>query len=78
MQQPSVRTQLNESLRSEQQHNQRMLLKQLSSIRYLLRQGLALRGHDDSEGNLMQLLMLRSEDCNGLKGLVTIEEVLVT
>lgn len=44
-----------------------MLMKQLSSLRYLLRQGLALRGHEDNEGNLMRLLMLRSEDCEGLK-----------
>lgn len=45
-----------------------MLLKQLSSLRYLLRQGLALRGHDENEGNLVQLLLLRTEDCAGLKG----------
>ena len=44
-----------------------MLLKHLSSLRYLCHQGLALRGHDETEGNLMQLLMLRVEDCAGLK-----------
>ena len=38
------------------------LLKQLSSLKYLLRQGLAIRGHDDNEGNLVQLLKLRAED----------------
>ena len=27
-----------------------------------MRQGLAIRGHDTSEGNLFQLLQLRSED----------------
>ena len=37
-------------------------MKQLSSLRYLTRQGLAVRGHDSSEGNLFQLLQLRSED----------------
>ena len=44
-----------------------MLLKQLSSLHYLLRQGLALRGHEENESNLVQLLMLRSEDCDGFK-----------
>ena len=46
-----------------------MLLKQLSSLLaiYLLHQGLAIRGHDDSEGNLFQLLKLRSEDDSELK-----------
>ncbi len=44
-----------------------MLLKQLSSLRYLVRQGLALRGHHDSEGNLFQLLLCRSEDVSELR-----------
>ena len=43
-----------------------MLLIQLSSLKYLLRQGLAIRGHEDIEGNLVQLLSLRSHDCNQL------------
>ena len=33
-----------------------------SSICYLARQGLPLRGHDESEGNLLQLLKIRSID----------------
>ena len=49
-----------------------MLLKVLSSMKYLLQQGLAIRGHQESDGNLNQLLQLRSEDdpCLGrwLKG----------
>ena len=32
-------------------------LKQLRAMQYLLRQGLALRGHVEKEGNLTQLLM---------------------
>ena len=45
-----------------------MLMRLLSSVRYLSRQGLALRGHHESadtlDGNLYQLLLLRSEnDC---------------
>ena len=39
-----------------------MLLKQFSSLKFLLRQGLAVRGHIEGEGNLLQLLVLRSED----------------
>ena len=31
-------------------------LKVLSSLRMLFAQGVAIRGHDDKEGNLMQLL----------------------
>ena len=44
-----------------------MLLKQLSSLRYLARQGLAIRGHSENEGNLMQLLLLHCEDNPQLK-----------
>jgi hypothetical protein len=39
-------------------------LKQLSSLKYL---GLAIRGHDEKEGNLMQLLKLRGEDDSQLQ-----------
>ena len=37
-----------------------MLQKHLSSVRYLARQGLALRGHEESEGNMLQLLQMWS------------------
>ena len=43
-------------------------MKLLSSVRFLARQGLAFQGHtktsEVSEGNLYQLLLLRSEDNN--------------
>ena len=32
-----------------------------------MRQGLAIRGHNDVEGNLMQLFLLHSEDLPELK-----------
>lgn len=48
---------------AEQTVRRQMLLKQLSSQKCLLRQGLAIREHEDLEGNLLQLLKLRSEDC---------------
>lgn len=42
--------------------NRRMLVKVLTSVRYLARQGLPLRGHTNDEGNFRQLLHLREED----------------
>ena len=38
----------------------------LTSLQYLVRQGLS-RGHEEVEGNLTQLLLLRAKDCSGLK-----------
>ena len=38
----------------------------LSSLQYLMRQGLAVRGHTEEEGNLYQLLKCRSDDIPGL------------
>lgn len=50
------------------QHVRRQsLLKQLSSIRFLLEQGLPLRGHREDDGNFLQLLQLRSEDSPELR-----------
>ena len=39
----------------------------LTSLQYLVRQGLPIRGHEEVEGNLTQLLLLRAKDCSGLK-----------
>ena len=36
----------------------------ITSLMYLLRQGLAIRGHTEVESNLYQLLKLRSDDSN--------------
>ena len=62
--QPTIQAHLVESKKWEQLLNREMLLKQLSSLRLLLWQGLALRGHDEKEGNLMQLLMVHTDDCS--------------
>jgi len=57
-----VATLLSQQL-SDEQHTARNCLRVLfTSVGYLARQGLALRGHDDDEGNFMQLLRLRSLD----------------
>ena len=39
----------------------------LTSLRYLARQGIAIRGHIEEEGNLLQLLSCRAEDVPGLQ-----------
>ena len=66
--------QLNQQHVHSQLYHQRMLLKLLSSIRFLGSQGLALRGHREDtnrmEGNLLKLLILRAEDCPELKSWV--------
>ena len=64
---PSIIAQLNDQASKTQAENRTMLLKQLSSLSFLLRQGLAIRGHTEVEGNLLQLMTLQSEDCPGLK-----------
>ena len=67
LQQRSVASQLSNLKATEQKCNREMLCKVLSSLKYLLRQGLAIRGHHEETGNLIQLLQCRAEDINGLK-----------
>ena len=43
-------------MKEQQQRRQCPLLKHLASLRYLARQGIAFRGHEGKEGNMMQLL----------------------
>ena len=43
------------------------LLKQISAMKFLLRQGIALRGHCEKEGNLPQLLTAWTEGNTALK-----------
>ena len=62
LRQPSVVALARTSGEEEQQSRRSFLLKQLSSIQYLVRQGLAIRGHCDIEGNLQQLMKCRAED----------------
>ena len=58
-----VAEQLSQQHSKEKEENREMLLKILSSIRYLARQGLPLRGDgDEQDGNFLQLLKLRGED----------------
>ena len=63
----SVTTQLSSQLQRDQQVRRQMLMVTLASLRFLLRQGLAVRGHNELESNLVQLLLLRTETIPGLK-----------
>ncbi|CAF1006226.1 unnamed protein product [Didymodactylos carnosus] len=63
---PTVAARLNLTHQVQQGQRRRMLLTEVECIRYLLRQGLALRGHIEDEGNLIQLLKLRQDDIDGL------------
>lgn len=48
MQQPTVTAQLSVQIQVDQKLHREKLIKQLTTMRYLLRQGLALRGHQPS------------------------------
>ena len=64
---PSAAIQLSSQLQRDQQEQRQMLMITFASLRFLLRQGLAVRGHNDLESNLLQLLLLRTETIPGLK-----------
>ena len=63
----SVASLLSNSLCKDQADHRTMLMKLLSSLKLLLRQGSAIRGHTEEEGNLYQVLKCRSEDVPGLE-----------
>ena len=54
---------MSDEIKQQKAINRKMFLKILENTRYLARQGLAFRGHDDSNGNFIQLMKLRSLDC---------------
>ena len=67
----NVVTQLRIQCEVDQCFHREMLMKLLSSIRFLACQGLAFRGHtetsDSFEGNLYQLLLLSAEENNQMR-----------
>lgn len=71
LKQTSVATQLSNQKVNEQKVNRQMLCIVLTSLKYLVRQGLAIRGHSDESGNLIQLLECRSDDVKGLKSWIS-------
>ena len=66
-QQPGIDAVMDQSCKAEQTCRREMLIKQLESLHYLLKQGLAVRGHEEADSNLYQLLLLQSNDCPQLK-----------
>lgn len=58
----SVDVQLSNVRASQQEKARSCLLKIIRAVQFLARQGLALRGHNESEGNFAQLLGYKSED----------------
>ena len=57
-----------EASKSKCKNRRKFIIKVLSSLQYLLRQGLAIRSHKDEESNLYQSLKLWYEDCPELSG----------
>ena len=63
-----VTAQLSKQVLNDQSQARNCLFKIVSTLRFLARQGLAARGHEEVEGNFLQLLHLRSKDCSYLSG----------
>ena len=53
---------MDNKLKKDQDNSRQVLLKLISSVKYLAENGLALRGKNNLEGNYNSLLLLRSED----------------
>jgi len=70
LQQPPISNHLDAHAKKCQTSRRNALLKQLNAIKFLLRQGIAMRGHDETEGNLYQLLIMLSNDCPVVKSYV--------
>ena len=62
IQQPSIDVQFNSQMSTLRASRRQVLLKQLHALQYLLRQGIAIRGHTEVEGNLYQLLKVWEND----------------
>ena len=62
---PSLPERFSVEVCRSQEMRRNALLQQLSCLRFLLRQGLAIRGHNhDQEGNLKQLLIMMSKEAS--------------
>ena len=59
---PSIQEQLSCQAAKIQETRRLGIVKQLEAMKFLLRQGIALRGHLEEEGNLRQLLIMWSKD----------------
>lgn len=63
---PSVIARIETATRQQQEQRRGLLMAEASSLQYLLRQGIPFRGHTEVDGNLFQLMQLRSADIPGL------------
>ena len=59
----SVASQISSQVCSDQAMAKNCLLKIITTLCFLAHQGLAICGHNESQGNFIQLLQLCSEDC---------------
>ena len=64
---PSVHEKIDSQAKQLTASRRQALLKQLSGLKFLLRQGIAIRGHIEVEGNLVQLLTVWAENNLDLK-----------
>ena len=71
LQQLSVASQLSRQQERDHRHRQEMLIKVMESVKFLVRQGLPIRGHTDDESNLLQLLKCRTTDVEGLEAWIS-------
>ncbi|XP_071478874.1 zinc finger MYM-type protein 1-like [Diadema antillarum] len=62
----NVAQRLDTRAQEESKQNTQYLLTIITSLKYLAKQGLAIRGHTDQNSNFMTLLQLRSEEIKGL------------
>ena len=60
----NIAAQLSSAYAKKQNERRQQFLKEISGIQFLARQGLAMRGHTDIEGNLHQLLLSQSHAYN--------------
>uniref|UniRef100_H2ZSW7 DUF4371 domain-containing protein n=1 Tax=Latimeria chalumnae TaxID=7897 RepID=H2ZSW7_LATCH len=58
----NIGAKLDRQYKKAQELHRQMFLKQLSSLKYLVHQGLSIHGNTDVESNLLQLLKMRVED----------------
>ena len=63
----TIAAQLNSQLQEAQKCRRQGLLAEIEAVRYLARQGIAFRNHNECEGNLHQLLLLLSKFTGDVK-----------
>ena len=64
---PTIVERFSSETQKLQYSQRRALIKPFLAIRYLVRQGIALRGHSEIEGNLVQLLHVWANECSDLQ-----------